>query len=335
MPKLPPTVTWQGDAATGAPMIIDQTLLPASLSVIRLDSLDDMVDAIRRLAVRGAPAIGVAAAYGCVLALREGAGNAGLEKLARARPTAVNLRWAVDRVCHASQGDVTRALDEARRIQQEDEAACRAIGEHGASLIRDGEGVLTHCNAGALATAGIGTALAPLYVAHEQGRRFSVFADETRPLLQGSRLTAFELLENGLDVTVITDSMAASLMRQGRIHIVVTGADRITRNGDVVNKIGTYGLATLARAHGIPFYVAAPTSTLDLATPSGDAVLIEERSEDEILRIGGILIAPKHSKVYNPAFDVTPAELIAGLITEHGVLRPKDVASRLAGADQS
>jgi methylthioribose-1-phosphate isomerase len=326
---LPKTVDWQGDAASGRMVIIEQTLLPADLKLLELSELQPVIDAIRRLAVRGAPALGVAGAYGCVIALRAGLGDEGLERLADARPTAVNLRWAVERVRKAAGGKATRALEEARRIHAEDEATCRAIGEAGAALIKDGSGVLTHCNAGALATAGMGTALAPMYVAHQQGRRFAVYADETRPLLQGARLTSFELAENGIDVTVISDSMAAVVMRDKRVQLVITGADRIAINGDAANKIGTYGVAVLAKAHGIPFYIAAPKSTFDAATPNGAAIPIEERSPLELRFMGKTRTAPETAKVFNPAFDVTPASLISGWITEAGILKAEQIRAWL------
>lgn len=320
MNGMPKTVDWQGDVEGGRLVIIEQTLLPARLELLELTELQPVIDAIRRLAVRGAPALGVAGAYGCVIALRSGAGDDGLERLAQARPTAVNLRWGVERVRRAAEGDPARALEEAKRIHAEDEDTCRRIGEHGAALIEDGSGVLTHCNAGALATAGMGTALAPMYVAHQQGRRFRVFADETRPLLQGARLTAFELAENGLDVTVIGDSMAGVVMRDGRVSLVVTGADRVAANGDAANKIGTYGVAMLAKAHGIPFYIAAPKSTFDAALVDGEGIPIEQRVERELRFVGDTRTAPDAAKVYNPAFDVTPYRLITGYITEDGVL---------------
>ncbi len=328
--SIPPTVTWSGDAATGSLDIIDQTLLPAELQVLQIRTLDKVIDAIQRLAVRGAPAIGVAGAYGCVIALREGHDSSGLDRLANARPTAVNLRWAVERVRAAAKGDPQGALDEARRIHQSDVDTCRRIGEHGAVLIKPGMGVLTHCNAGALATAGMGTALAPMYVAHDNGVRFQVFADETRPLLQGARLTAYELAAAGIDVTVIGDSMAATLMRDSRVQLVITGADRIARNGDVANKIGTYGVAALAKAHGVPFYVAAPRTTFDPAVADGSGIPIEERSDDEIRKLHKIQLVPSTAKVYNPAFDVTPADMVSGIITEDGILKPAEVANWLS-----
>ncbi|MCG3183663.1 MAG: Methylthioribose-1-phosphate isomerase [Planctomycetes bacterium] len=327
---LPRTVDWQGDAATGRLVIIEQTLLPSELKLLELSELEPVIDAIERLAVRGAPALGVAGAYGAVIALRAGLGDAGLEKLASARPTAVNLRWGVERVRRAAKGDPERALAEAKAIDAEDVRTCRAIGEHGAALIQAGMGVLTHCNAGALATAGMGTALAPMYVAHEHGRKFRVFADETRPLLQGARLTSFELAENGLDVTLITDSMAAVVMRDGKVDLVITGADRIARNGDAANNIGTYGVATLAKAHGVPFYVAAPKSTFDPELAAGAQIPIEERNARELRYIGTVRTAPDRVKVYNPAFDVTPAGLISGWITEDGILKAHEIADWLA-----
>jgi methylthioribose-1-phosphate isomerase len=327
--SLPRTVDWQGDASSGRLIIIEQTLLPDRLELLELTQLQPVIDAIARLAVRGAPALGVAGAYGAVIALRSGLGDEGLERLASARPTAVNLRWAVERVKRAAEGNPERALAEARAIDAEDVRTCRAIGEHGAELIKQGTGVLTHCNAGALATAGMGTALAPMYVAHEQGRRFRVFADETRPLLQGARLTSFELAENGLDVTVIADSMAATVMRQGLVKLVITGADRVAANGDAANKIGTYGVALLARAHGIPFYIAAPRSTFDADTPDGAAIPIEERIERELRFVGEVRTAPDGARVYNPAFDVTPASLISGWITEDGILKADEIAGWL------
>jgi methylthioribose-1-phosphate isomerase len=257
--------------------------------------------------------------------MRSGLGEKGLEALAECRPTAVNLRWAVERVKTVARGDAAKALDEARRIHESDEDTCRRIGEHGAALINPDTGVLTHCNAGALATAGMGTALAPMYVAHSRGTQFRVYADETRPLLQGARLTAFELAESGIDVTVIGDSMAATLLRDRKVQLVITGADRVARNGDAANKIGTYGVACLAKMHGVPFYVAAPRSTFDPAVPSGAEVPIEQRDEGELRQIGKIQLVPKTSKVYNPAFDVTPAELITGLITEDGIFKPAEI----------
>lgn len=327
---LPQTVNWQGSAADGKLVLIDQTRLPTQLELMHLSDLDAVIDAIRRLCVRGAPAIGVAGAYGVVIALRQGLGETGIARLADARPTAVNLRWAVERTANAAAGSVEAALAEAKRIHAEDEDSCRRIGQHGSVLVKDGMGVLTHCNAGALATAGMGTALAPLYVAHQQGRRFKLFADETRPLLQGARLTAYEAAGNGLDVTVITDNMAAWVMKLGKVQLVITGADRIAANGDSANKIGTYGVALAAKAHGIPFYIAAPRSTFDAALADGSAIPIEERDGAEVRRPGGTQTVPDAARVFNPAFDVTPHHLIAGWITEDGVFTQPQLAGWLA-----
>jgi methylthioribose-1-phosphate isomerase len=330
-------VRWSADG--GAVDIIDQRLLPGRLERRDLRSVGDLCEAIATLAVRGAPAIGVAGAMGLVVALAPFATDRREQFLQRARelgdriasvrPTAVNLSWAVRRVLSTGMetaGDGAAILaamrDEATCILDEDRAMCRRIGEHGLSLLADGARVLTHCNAGALATAGIGTALAPVYVAAERGRRVAVFADETRPLLQGSRLTAWELDQAGIDVTVLADSMAASLMRDGRIDLVIVGADRIAANGDVANKVGTYPLAVVARHHGVPFYVAAPWSTVDPDTPSGDAIKIEHRAGDELARGFGVAVAPDRVAVYNPAFDVTPAELVSAFITDRGIVRP-------------
>jgi len=297
-----------------------------------------MVEAIRGLRIRGAPAIGVAAAMGVVLGVRKASTAEELferlsescDCLARSRPTAVNLFWALDRMRRRAEslrgmslsGLLQGLLDEAKAIRDEDAAICREIGRWGAPFIRDGMGILTHCNAGWLAASEYGTALAPLYRAHEEGRRFRVFADETRPLLQGSRLTAWELSRAGLDVTVICDSMAGQLMQEGRVDLVITGADRIAANGDTANKIGTYSLAVLASHHRIRFFVAAPRSTFDLTISDGSAIPIEQRSAEEIRRGFGSLTAPEEVVCLNPAFDVTPAELIRGVITECGVIEP-------------
>jgi len=338
-------VDWIGDAATGHLRLLDQTRLPGELAYLDCTSLEDVWDAIKRLAVRGAPAIGVAAACGMVLAAREALAAAGRDEgafrsalqqkaayLIECRPTAVNLSWAVRRVL-ASAASATpshaaeRILTEARAIRREDEAMCKAIGEHAAPLIRGCTGVLTHCNAGALATAGIGTATAGMYLAHAAGHAFCVYCDETRPLLQGSRLTAWELSRAGINAVVITDNMAAQVMREQRVQMVITGADRIAANGDVANKIGTYALAVLAARHDIPFYVAAPTSTFDLALASGDDIPIEQRGAEEITEGFGRRTAPDGIAVYAPAFDVTPAELIAAIITDRGVIRPVTAAN--------
>jgi methylthioribose-1-phosphate isomerase len=336
----PRTIAWIGDT-DGFVRLLDQTLLPTQLQYRDCRTVEEIWEAIRVLRVRGAPAIGVAAAMGVVLGLQHfqdrsrGAYTHRLREVAAylrtSRPTAVNLFWALDRMERCVQGrteqlsppQLTRCLlDEALAIEEEDRQMCRAIGQVGATLIRDGQGVLTHCNAGGLATADYGTALAVMFTAAEQGRRFQVFADETRPLLQGARLTAWELQQRGIDVTLICDSMAAQVMKEGRVHLVVTGADRIAANGDTANKIGTYGVALLAQAHGIPFYVAAPSSTFDLRLPTGDAIPIEQRDPREVTHGLGRQIAPDGVKVYNPAFDVTPAHLIAGIITERGLIQP-------------
>lgn len=317
---------WTGTAGNGHLRLLDQTRLPTERHFLECHDVQMVWDAIKRLSVRGAPAIGIAAAYGCVLGAQRGQFHAAASHLATSRPTAVNLFWALDRM--RALGDTTAAslLTEARRIHHEDAEMCRRIGEHGLPLIDEhtapDRGVLTHCNAGALATGGIGTATAPMYVAHEQGRALTVFADETRPLLQGARLTAYELAEAGIDVTLICDGMAAHVMRDGRVGMVLTGADRIAANGDVANKIGTYSLAVLARHHCIPFYVAAPSSTFDLATAEGAGIPIEERGSEEITEGFGRRIAPHGIKTCSPAFDITPHALIDGLITEKGLITP-------------
>ncbi len=333
------------DWRNGQLFILDQTLLPRECCEAELPTVRAVWDAIRRLRVRGAPAIGVCAAYGVIVGMREqkprdgaaavAAADAAADYLATARPTAVNLFWALDRMraaaCGISAGTpvdgVLEALErEADAIFAEDDAMCRAIGAHGAPLITEGAGLLTHCNAGGLATSGYGTALAPMFAAHAAGRKFHVFADETRPLLQGARLTAWELQQAGIPVTLICDNMAAVVMRDRRVNLVIVGADRIAANGDTANKIGTYGVAVLARAHDIPFYVAAPSSTFDLSLDSGKAIPIEERDPLEVTCGFGIQTAPDDIGVYNPAFDVTPAELIAGIITEKGVIAEPDCA---------
>ena len=298
--------------------IIDQTRLPQELVYLELDGIDEIVAAIKRLSVRGAPAIGCAAALGLAATAQHfgsdfHAGVNGLaDQLAASRPTAVNLFWALDR-CRKAE-DPVELIREALAILEEDIQMCRAIGNHGAALVEDGMGILTHCNAGALATGDFGTALSPLYVAHDAGRAFTVYSDETRPLLQGSRLTAWELQRAGIDVVTICDSMAAQVMKEGKIDLVIVGSDRIAANGDAANKIGSYGLAVLAKHHGIPFYVAAPTSTIDASLAHGGLIPIELRDAAEVM-------APEGVAVYNPAFDVTPNELIAGIITEGGLQR--------------
>ncbi|APW63675.1 S-methyl-5-thioribose-1-phosphate isomerase [Paludisphaera borealis] len=337
-----PTVSWIGDASGGFLRLIDQTRLPTEC--VEIDCLDSAAvwNAIKRLSVRGAPAIGVAAAYGAVIGARARgtddpkAIRTALKEasayLRTSRPTAVNLFWALDRM-EAAADDPGRApgspllerlLAEAEAIAAEDRAMCRAIGRHGAELLVPGDGVLTHCNAGGLATSDYGTALAVIFSAHEQGKSVHVFADETRPLLQGARLTAWELQNRGVPVTLICDNMAAQVMKERKIQKVVVGADRIAANGDTANKIGTYGVALLARAHGIPFYVAAPSSTFDLSLADGSGIPIEERDPLEITHGFGRRTAPEGVAVYNPAFDVTPAELITGIITERGVVQPVD-----------
>ncbi|MBC7841159.1 MAG: S-methyl-5-thioribose-1-phosphate isomerase [Gemmatimonadaceae bacterium] len=319
--------------------IIDQTRLPGALVELALTTLPEMVDAIQSLRVRGAPALGVAGAVGlAVLAERaaiEGPATFDADMataataLRSARPTAVNLAWAVDRVLAAGQVGgasptvrATAMRTEASTILNDDIAMCARIGVSGATLLRSGMTVLTHCNAGALATAGIGTALAPIYTLHARGETIRVYANETRPLLQGARLTAWELDRAGVPVTLITDGMAASVMRSGVIDAVLVGADRIAANGDVANKIGTYGVAVLARHHGIPFYVLAPRSTLDPHTPHGDGMEIEMREASEVRAMGGVATAPGHVTVHNPAFDVTPAALVTAIVTDSGVFHP-------------
>jgi methylthioribose-1-phosphate isomerase len=336
----PRTIAWIG-GIDGFARLIDQTLLPTQLEYRDCRSVEEIWEAIRCLRVRGAPAIGIAAALGVVLGMQHfkdrsrGAYVHRLgevtEYLRTSRPTAVNLFWALERMQRRVQvftelwppDRLTGSLlEEALSIEEEDRCMCRAIGAAGQSLIRDGHGVLTHCNAGGLATADYGTALAVLFCAREQGRQFHVYVDETRPLLQGARLTAWELQQRGIDATLICDNAAAQVMKEGRVHLVVVGADRITANGDTANKIGTYGVALLARAHGIPFYVAAPSSTFDLSLPTGDAIPIEQRDGREVTHGFGRQTAPDGIGVYNPAFDVTPAELIAAIITNKGLIAP-------------
>jgi len=328
MTSVPQALEWIGTAENGFLRILDQTRLPTDVAFRDCHAVEDVWEAIRSLRVRGAPAIGIAAAYGVVVGAQSGAPiDKVIEYLRSSRPTAVNLFWALDRMARmaelAAAGDVRASLlAEATAIDEENHQMCLAIGRHGASLVPDGGGVLTHCNAGSLIAGVYGTALSPLYTAHVQGKRFHVFADETRPLLQGSRLTAWELMQHGLDVTLICDNMAAQVMREGRVQMVVVGADRIAANGDTANKIGTYGVAVLAKAHGIPFYVAAPSSTFDLSLAAGDQIPIEQRDGREITDGFGRSTAPAGVTVYNPAFDVTPVGLIAAIVTEHGVIRP-------------
>jgi methylthioribose-1-phosphate isomerase len=319
--------------------IIDQRALPESEISRDLDTADAVADAIRTMQVRGAPLIGIAAAMGLVAATRDQQQLPRADLLSRlkqfatllgnARPTAVNLRWALDlmlRVAESTAGDSAtvwkRLRAEADAIWNEDREMCRRIGEFGLTVLRDGANVLTHCNTGALATGGIGTALAPIYLAHEQGRRVHVYVDETRPLLQGSRLTAWELMRAGVPCTLITDGMAATLMQQKQVAVVLVGADRICANGDFANKIGTYGLAVLAQHHGVPFYCAAPWSTVDVTLASGDLIPIEQRASAEVTVIGGRPIAPNGMAALNPAFDVTPARYVKGFITDRGIVQP-------------
>ncbi len=347
----PKSIEWVG-GLDGYVSMIDQTRLPAELVMIECRDKETMREAITQLRIRGAPAIGIAAAMGAVLGVRDYHGHdrdgflkhldAVCDGLAAARPTAVNLSWALERMRRHARSIQTadvaalkRALlEEAGRIRDEDAAMCREIGRYGEPLIKPGSGVLTHCNAGSLATAELGTALAPLYVAHELGRFFRVYAGETRPLLQGSRLTAWELQQAGIDVTVLCDSMAGALMKQGLVDLVITGADRIAANGDVANKIGTYSVAVLARTHAIPFYVAAPSSTFDLSIPDGSGIPIEQRDPEVIRRGFGRLTAPPEVACYCPAFDVTPAEMVHGIITERGLVHPvsrRRIAETLLG----
>ncbi len=334
---LPPTLEWVDDE-DGFLRLIDQTRLPERIELVDCRSAEQVWEAIRVLRVRGAPAIGVAAAFGLCLAMRPHRDSdpqtfineldSAATYFCSARPTAVNLSWAVQRVqkvgaaASNARAAFTAMLAEARAMATEDAEVCRLIGAAGARLVPEGGGVITHCNAGALATVAHGTALSVLYAAEAQGRRFRVFADETRPLLQGARLTALELQAAGIDVTVLCDNAAGWLMRTGQVQMAIVGADRIAANGDTANKIGTYGLAVLARHHNIPFYVAAPLSTFDPSIPSGDQIPIEQRAEDEVSRPFGHQITPAGVPCWNPAFDVTPADLVTAIICERGVLQP-------------
>ena len=336
MPSDIRTVYWED----GKVKLIDQTRLPDEYVILEYSDYRDVVRGIKVMEVRGAPAIGVAAALGIALGAQAISTSDPKEFIRRVeeiaqefrstRPTAVNLFWGIERILETARrnadqpiSEIKRAiLDEAISIQQEDIEINRRLGRFGAELIPDGSTVLTHCNAGALATAGYGTALGVIRAAVEAGKRIKVIADETRPRLQGMKLTAWECVQAGIPVTVITDNMAAWAMKKGMVNCIVVGADRIAANGDVANKVGTYGVAVLARAHNIPFYVAAPMSTVDLSIPDGDHIPIEERSEVEVTHIGQTCIAPAGVSVFNPAFDVTPAEYITAIITEHGILRP-------------
>jgi methylthioribose-1-phosphate isomerase len=318
-------IKWAGDHV----VILDQTRLPQTEAYLRCERVEQVAEAIRSLRVRGAPLIGIAAAYGIALAAR-GDDASMRERVAKAaellrstRPTARNLFWAIDRMLARADAGATAQdlLTEALAIHEEDARTSRLIGEHGAALIPTGATVLTICNTGALATGGEGTALAVIRTAHRHGRNVRVLACETRPLLQGARLTMWELMQDEIPATLITDGMAGTCMQRGMVDLVITGADRIARNGDAANKIGTYGLAVLAKYHGIPFYVAAPMSTVDLSIPDGSHIPIEERDPSEVRNFGGYPTAPKDAIAFNPAFDVTPAELIGGIITENGVAR--------------
>ena len=332
-----PTIDWQGDVI----VMVDQRKLPTQEVYVRCRSAQEVARSIRTMVIRGAPAIGVAAAMGIALGMRKstakGTRQSAVElqkicdMMAATRPTAVNLFWAIDRMKRtfaegAQAGEspdelADRLEREARAIHDEDVASCRAMGSFGAAVVPDGARVLTHCNAGALATAGYGSALGVVRAAVEQGKQIAVIADETRPFLQGARLTAWELVRDGINTTVITESMAGPLMRAGDIDLVVVGADRIAANGDTANKIGTYTVAVLAHEHKIPFYVAAPISTIDLATPDGDHIPIEERDQREITHLGSARLTPEGAKIRNPAFDVTPHRYIAGIITERGIFK--------------
>lgn len=346
----PKTLEWIGDESTGFLRLLDQTKLPRETTFLDCRDIEAVWHAIKRLSVRGAPAIGVSAAYGTIVGIQSAAEqsraefdeklDAVTEYLAQSRPTAVNLFWALERMKSVAAGHaelspagmLTRLWEEARLIDEEDQQMCASIGRHGAELLPDSCSVLTHCNAGGLATAGEGTALSVFFAAHRLGKTLHVYADETRPLLQGARLTAWELQQRSIPVTVICDSVAGWLMKQGRIQAVVTGADRIAANGDTANKIGTYSVAQLARAHEIPFYIAAPSSTFDLSLASGDEIPIEQRDAAEVVRAFGTQTAPDGVEVYNPAFDVTPAALIAAIVTERGVIReltPSAIAAHL------
>jgi methylthioribose-1-phosphate isomerase len=333
-----PTIDWQGDVI----VMVDQRKLPAEEIYVRCHTAQEVARAIRTMVIRGAPAIGVAAAMGLALGMKRSTAKGTkqfavdfqkiCDMMAATRPTAVNLFWAIDRMKRAF-GDAARAGEspqeiaerlerEARAIHDEDVANCRSMGQFGAEMVPDGARVLTHCNAGALATAGYGSALGVIRAAVEQGKKIAVFADETRPFLQGARLTAWELVRDGIDTTVITESMAGPLMRAGELDLVVVGADRIAANGDTANKIGTYTVAVLAHEHKLPFYVVAPLSTIDLSTPDGEHIPIEERDRREVTHLRSWRLTPEGAHIRNPAFDVTPHRYIAGIITEKGIFRP-------------
>ncbi len=324
------TIEWLAADEGGSVIMIDQRRLPREQIFVTCRTYEEVADAIRTMVIRGAPAIGVAAAMGVALGVQQQADfETVCAALAATRPTAVNLFWAIERMkrLHASLEGVSHPerlrsmIQESQEIRCEDIAMCREIGRHGAPLVPDGKTVLTHCNAGALATAGYGTALGVIRAAVESGKKIDVFADETRPFLQGARLTAWELQQDGIPTTLITDNMAGYFLRSGRIGCVVVGADRIAGNGDVANKIGTYSVAVLAKENGIPFYVAAPTSTFDLTLDSGDQIPIEQRSPDEVTHVFGVPVAPENISVENPAFDITPSRYVSAIICEKGVVR--------------
>jgi methylthioribose-1-phosphate isomerase len=345
-----PTIEWQGDTI----VMVDQRKLPAQENYVRCRTAQEVAKAIRTMVIRGAPAIGVAAAMGIALGMRKSTAKGTkqfavefqktCDMMAATRPTAVNLFWAIERMKRTfSEGALagespeelaTRLEKEARAIHDEDVANCRTMGAFGAALVPDGARVLTHCNAGALATAGYGSALGVIRAAVEQGKKVAVFADETRPFLQGARLTAWELVREGISTTVITESMAGPLMRAGEVDVVIVGADRIAANGDTANKIGTYTVAVLAQEHHVPFYVAAPLSTIDLSTPDGDCIPIEERDAREVSHLGAARLTPVGARIRNYAFDVTPHRYIAGIITERGIFKApytESLASAFAG----
>ncbi|OGX29846.1 MAG: S-methyl-5-thioribose-1-phosphate isomerase [Omnitrophica WOR_2 bacterium RIFCSPLOWO2_12_FULL_51_24] len=333
------TIKWD----KGAVKIIDQTLLPNKFVYLKFRDVKDFWHAIKKLQVRGAPALGVASAYGAYLGIQHSHAknytefirelDRVIKFIGSARPTAVNLFWGLARMRAAAVNNKKKPvsaikkelLAEAHKVYEEDRAICRKMADYGARLIKNGDVILTHCNAGALATADYGTALGVIYRAKEQGKRIKVYADETRPLLQGARLTTWELMREGIDVTLICDNMAAHIMSQGKVTKVVVGADRITRNGDAANKIGTYGVAVLAKYHKIPFYVVAPVSTIDFNLSHGRHIPIEERRGEEITTIHGKMLAPRGVKTYCPAFDVTPAKLITAIVTEKGVFKPDEI----------
>jgi methylthioribose-1-phosphate isomerase len=332
-----PTIEWKDNAV----VMIDQRKLPSAEIYVTCKTAAEVAKAIKTMVIRGAPAIGVAAAMGIALGMRRSTASGTkqfttefqktCDLMASTRPTAVNLFWAIERMKHvfaeAAQGgcsvdEIKQRLEtEAHRIHDEDVQSCRTMGAHGATLVPQDARILTHCNAGALATAGYGTALGVIRAAVEQGKRVAVLADETRPFLQGARLTAWELVKDGIDTTVITDNMAGAMMRLGHVDLVVVGADRIAANGDVANKIGTYGVAVLAKEHRIPFYVAAPISTVDLATPDGSRIPIEERNDKEVTHVGASRVTPEGARIRNPAFDVTPNTYVTAIITERGIAR--------------